>query len=120
MNLIVNARDAMPEGGRLRISPSNSVLSPETVEGALRAAHRDYVMLAVSDTGTGMTPEVQQLLFDPVFHNEGAGKRNGTRALDGLRHRPAIGRRDLRLLEGWDRHFQGLLSALDPHRGGAD
>jgi PAS domain S-box-containing protein len=77
MNLVVNARDAMPEGGRLSISTWNSTLSVESAEGVLRAVDGDYVVLTVSDTGTGMTPEVQQRLFDPFFTTKDQGRGTG-------------------------------------------
>jgi two-component system, cell cycle sensor histidine kinase and response regulator CckA len=76
MNLIVNARDAMPKGGRLSIGTSNAALSAGS-KGALHAASGDYVMLAVSDTGTGMTPDVQQRLFDPFFTTKEQGRGTG-------------------------------------------
>jgi two-component system, cell cycle sensor histidine kinase and response regulator CckA len=77
MNLVVNARDAMPAGGRLGITTSNSELSSETAAGTLHAAGGNYVMLAVSDTGTGMTAEVQQRLFDPFFTTKDHGRGTG-------------------------------------------
>jgi len=77
MNLVVNARDAMPEGGKLCISTSNCKLSGEFPRGALNAADGEYVMIAVSDTGTGMTREVQQRLFDPFFTTKEQGRGTG-------------------------------------------
>ena len=77
MNLVVNARDAMPSGGRLSISTSNSALSTESATGSLLPPDGDYVMLAVSDNGTGMTREVQQRLFDPFFTTKDQGRGTG-------------------------------------------
>jgi nitrogen-specific signal transduction histidine kinase/CheY-like chemotaxis protein len=77
MNLVVNARDAMPAGGRLSISTSNSALSAESAAGSLHPPDGEYVMLAVSDTGTGMTREVQQRLFDPFFTTKLQGQGTG-------------------------------------------
>ena len=77
MNLVVNARDAMPAGGRLSISTSNSALSVESAAGSLHPPDGEYVMLAVSDTGTGMTREVQQRLFDPFFTTKLQGQGTG-------------------------------------------
>ncbi len=76
LNLIVNARDAMPKGGKLTIETRNVVHSEEYAErhAALPGA---YVMLAVSDSGHGMDTAIQPLIFDPFFTTKGSGKGTG-------------------------------------------
>jgi signal transduction histidine kinase len=94
INLAVNARDAMPSGGRLVIETSGVVLDNEfrqTHHGALAGPH---VMITVTDTGTGMTPEVQARLFEPFFTTKPAGKGSGL-GLASVRHRQAESRHHL-------------------------
>ena len=72
LNLTVNARDAMPEGGRLTIEARNVTLDADDCRRNAEAAPGDYVVVTVSDTGTGMPPEIAAKAFDPFFTTKGA------------------------------------------------
>ena len=77
MNLVINARDAMPDGGKLTIATRNVALGETRPPARCRLAPGDYVMLSVSDTGIGMTPEVKARLFEALFTTKPAGKGTG-------------------------------------------
>ncbi|MEN3975930.1 PAS domain S-box protein [Emcibacter sp. SYSU 3D8] len=77
LNLIVNARDAMPDGGSLRIETANVVLEPADAEHPDDVAQGEHVRITVSDTGTGMPPDVQERAFDPFFTTKDVGKGSG-------------------------------------------
>ena len=77
LNLAINGRDAMPEGGKLTLELSNATLDDEYVMSVPDVSAGQYVMLAVTDTGTGMSPDVMEQAFDPFFSTKREGEGTG-------------------------------------------
>jgi len=77
MNLVVNARDAMPQGGKVRIKTENVVVDETYASHHMPMQPGEYTMLAISDTGTGMDRETQSHVFEPFFTTKSAGKGTG-------------------------------------------
>ncbi|HZU22022.1 MAG TPA: PAS domain S-box protein [Terriglobales bacterium] len=77
INLAINSRDAMPEGGRLTIDAENVYLDQYYAKQHVGVAQGNYVMLAISDSGCGMNLETQSKIFEPFFTTKGPGKGTG-------------------------------------------
>lgn len=77
LNLCVNARDAMPEGGKLHISTTNTYFDEEYCEILQHLTPGNYVQASISDTGTGIPPEVQPHIFEPFYTTKDIGKGTG-------------------------------------------
>jgi len=77
MNLVVNAKDAMPAGGKLTIQTSNVCIDRTYAQSALDVLPGEYVLISASDTGQGMTAEVKTHLFEPFFTTKEQGKGTG-------------------------------------------
>jgi PAS domain S-box-containing protein len=77
INLAVNARDAMPDGGKLTLETANIILDEDYASAHREVTAGPYVMVVVSDTGTGIPPDIQDKVFDPFFSTKDVGKGTG-------------------------------------------
>lgn len=77
LNLSINARDAMPKGGKLTIETQNIYLDEDYASRNPEATPGEYILIAVSDSGTGMSPEILSQVFDPFFTTKEVGKGSG-------------------------------------------
>lgn len=77
LNLVINARDAMPDGGRLTVKTRTVGVEDPQALGDVPAHPGRYVMLAVSDSGTGITDEVRAQIFEPFFSTKAPGRGAG-------------------------------------------
>jgi PAS domain S-box-containing protein len=77
LNMAVNARDAMPQGGRLTIRTANVTFGPTEAAAQAEVHSGEFISLSITDTGQGMTPEVLEHIFEPFFSTKGVGQGTG-------------------------------------------
>lgn len=77
INLCVNARDAMPDGGKIKVTTRNLLASDVAAFGKTELPAEDMVMVEVADTGTGIPPEIMDKIFEPFFTTKEVGKGTG-------------------------------------------
>ena len=118
MNLVVNARDAMPKGGTLTIETANVQLGEGYTGRHLAVRPGPYAQIAVSDNGGGMDEATQARLFEPFFTTKGVGPGNGAGALHGVGDREAERREPGRIQRAQPRDFGEGLSATHRSAGG--
>ena len=111
VNLAVNSRDAMRSAGTLTLETRNAVLDEDYAEQYEEVTPGEYVLLAVTDTGTGMPPEIMERVFEPFFTTKEVGQGSGPRAEHGLRLRQAVGRAHQHLQPRRARHMREALPA---------
>ena len=119
LNLTLNAKAAMPDGGCLTIETANTYLDYAYARrfGDVKAGH--YVVLCVTDTGTGIPADILDQVFRAVLHHQAAGRGVGARTCHGARLRQAIRRSRAHLQRSGSRnHGEDLLAALRRRRGG--
>ena len=108
MNLIINARDAMPQGGAIKVTGRNA---KREADNRLGLPAGDYVVLGVADSGAGIPADILEQVTEPFFTTKEVGKGTGPRPLHGLRLRAPVGRRDRHTLRGRSRHDRRNLAA---------
>lgn len=110
-NLAINARDAMPDGGKLTIETTQTPLDEKYCEGRSEVAPGRYGLVTVTDSGCGISEELQRHIFEPFFTTKESWRRNGPRPGDCLRDREAAPRPCCRVQRTWHGYdLQGPLA----------